>query len=72
MIEEEQDYSSDYTSKSVTKVNERSYKCPRCKGEFNSWSGSSMGTERQRCPFCGLVKESYEVPSTKTTEGDSQ
>jgi len=48
-----------YTSKP------RSFKCPNCKGEFNSWSKKSKSVtqrknEEAKCPFCGLEKYNYE------------
>ncbi len=48
-------------------VNERSYKCPKCEGEFNQWDKESSKdsfpntrrTEKYVCPFCGLPRQEY-------------
>lgn len=40
---------------------ERSYKCPQCGGEFNSWHHHGVGNdENAMCPFCSLECGSYE------------
>jgi len=43
----------------------RSFKCPNCQGDINSWSKESKSvtqrkSEKAKCPFCGLEKYSYE------------
>lgn len=50
-------------------TSERSYKCPRCGGEFNRWdeesdkdSGPSVtgvSGDKYICPFCGLPRQEY-------------
>lgn len=37
----------------------RSYKCPNCGGEFDTWSGLALDQKETQCPFCGLVKGEY-------------
>lgn len=51
--------------KGTVRKESRSYKCPRCGGEFNHWEGSSVGTGKQKCPFCGLKKGEYDGKSAE-------
>lgn len=40
----------------------RLYKCPACGGEFVYWDSARCGKDDSvdSCPFCGLVRGSYE------------
>jgi DNA-directed RNA polymerase subunit RPC12/RpoP len=40
----------------------RSYKCPRCGGEFMTWEQKD---EKNVCPFCALEQFSYKKDETK-------
>lgn len=46
------------THKTVRK-DTRNYKCPRCGGEFNTFSSERV-SRTKKCPFCGLEKFSFE------------
>lgn len=60
--EDDPDFSTSNFSSGPSKQMARSYKCPRCGGEFNSWERriSNGPSKTEHCPFCNLEKGEYE------------